>query len=362
METIARWWASDSTERYWLEVSDRGSDLGADLNAPASNETGGAFWSYDLLREVEDGDIVLHYDRPEHAIVAWSQAVGVAWPDQVVWAARGMLARSRGIRPHERDGWRVSLNGPFRLGVPLTLSAIRGQQSALEAIRGTRRYFPFELGRRETRPMQGYLFKLPAAFVELFPELHEVPRSDAVAPFEVALPHAPPGPAGASERPVFVPRNEDVRSRQAAPWSRDPSEVDRALSAHARVERLVAEEAAAEGWSARSYGRGDPVFDLLLEAPGANVRVVVEVKSTTSANEEKQLRLALGQVLRYRQLMTADSVRVGAWVAIERPPRDGSWRELLAGLGVSLVWPAIVREQLREAAGAVRGSGERRGA
>ena len=197
METIARWWASDSTERYWLEVSDRGSDLGADLNAPASNETGGAFWSYDLLREVEDGDIVLHYDRPEHAIVAWSQAVGVAWPDQVVWAARGMLARSRGIRPHERDGWRVSLNGPFRLAGAADAEC---DPRAAECARGYSRNATLLSVRArpaETRPMQGYLFKLPAAFVELFPELHEVPRSDAVAPFEVALPHAPPGPAGA---------------------------------------------------------------------------------------------------------------------------------------------------------------------
>jgi hypothetical protein len=56
-------WTADPRERYWLEVSARGDDLGVDLNAPTTNETGGSFWSYDLLREVGDGDVVLHYDR-----------------------------------------------------------------------------------------------------------------------------------------------------------------------------------------------------------------------------------------------------------------------------------------------------------
>jgi hypothetical protein len=89
---------------YWLEVSARGDDLGVDLNAPILNERGGSFWSYDLIREVDEGDVVLHYDRDERAIVAWSIAVGSAWRDTVVWAARGTFARGQNIQPHERGG------------------------------------------------------------------------------------------------------------------------------------------------------------------------------------------------------------------------------------------------------------------
>lgn len=118
---LERWSATDPQERYWLEVSDRGDDLGIDLNGPTTNEVGRPFWSYDLLLEVRDGDIVLHYDRSDHAIVGWSIATGTAWPDQVVWAARGTFARGRNIQPHVRPGRRVSLNGPFNLTQPLTL-------------------------------------------------------------------------------------------------------------------------------------------------------------------------------------------------------------------------------------------------
>jgi hypothetical protein len=233
----------------------------------------------------------------------------------------------------------------------LTLERIRERQGELGDIRGERLYFPFELGSRETRPMQGYLFKLPLSFVELFPELAGVPRFERAAASSVAPEPAasePPAPAGVGERPLFVPKNEDVRSREARPWSRDPSEVDRALSAHARIERLVAEAAAAKGWAARGYGPGDPVFDLLLEKDdGTPPAVVVEVKSTTATNEEKQLRLALGQVLRYRQLLEAAGSEVVAFIAVEGPPRDSSWSELCAVAAVRLVWPATVSAELR---------------
>jgi XisH protein len=90
------------------------------------------------------------------------------------------------------------------------------------------------------------------------------------------------------------------------------------------------------------------VFDLLLEREdGREPAVVVEVKSTTATNEEKQLRLALGQVLRYRQLLKARSAEVVGFIAIEESPRDPSWVELCASAGVRLVWPATVRAALR---------------
>lgn len=173
---ISKWWAEDPAEVFWLEVGDRGEDLGVDLNAPTENERGGSFWSYDLVHEVDEGDVVLHYDREEHAIVGWSIAVGSAWPDTVLWAARGTFARGANIQPHERPGMRLSLNGPVLLARPLSLDRIREARPDLERIRLGRKYFPFELGSRPAGPVQGYLFKLPAAFVDLFSELDEVPR------------------------------------------------------------------------------------------------------------------------------------------------------------------------------------------
>jgi len=65
-----------------------------------------------------------------------------------------------------------------------------------------------------------------------------------------------------------------------------------------------------------------------------------------ASNEEKQLRLALGQVLRYRQLLMASGREVVAMIAVERPPVDLRWPELCEQVGVSLVWPETVREEL----------------
>jgi hypothetical protein len=65
---------------------------------------------------------------------------------------------------------------------------------------------------------------------------------------------------------------------------------------------------------------------------------VAEVKSSTADNEEVQLRLGLGQVLRYRQRLSAlGHDRVIAVLVPERRPRDPSWRGLCQALGVVLL-------------------------
>lgn len=109
----------------------------------------------------------------------------------------------------------------------------------------------------------------------------------------------------------------------------------------------MAEAAAESGWVPRTYGPTDPVFDLLLEQPNQAGRVVVvEAKSTNATNEEKQLRLGLGQVLRYQQLLNTPERPVIAMVAIERPPEDPRWISLCSQFGVLLVWPDLMVNEL----------------
>jgi hypothetical protein len=88
----------------------------------------------------------------------------------------------------------------------------------------------------------------------------------------------------------------------------------------------------------RSPGPEDANFDLAW-IRNDGVIVVAEVKSITAVNEEKQLRLGLGQVLRYRQLLARDGDDVRALLAVERGPSDPSWVTLCSGLGVHLAWP-----------------------
>ena len=61
-----------------------------------------------------------------------------------------------------------------------------------------------------------------------------------------------------------------------------------------------------------------------------------EVKSITASNEEEQLRLGLGQVLRYAQQL-GGSASVVPVLATERCPTDPTWQALCSGLGVILL-------------------------
>ena len=89
---------------------------------------------------------------------------------------------------------------------PVTLVQLRAAKAAMttlvasEAAVGNRPlYFPFELGSREVRPMQGYAFKLSASFLKLFPQLA------GARPFDVVVAN-PPFVSPTSRNP---------------PWSRD---------------------------------------------------------------------------------------------------------------------------------------------
>jgi hypothetical protein len=66
------------------------------------------------------------------------------------------------------------------------------------------------------------------------------------------------------------------------------------------------------------------------------------------ANEERQLRLGLGQVLRYWHTLSHRTKPVTAVLAVEQKPADETWLALCDRLGVRLLWvdsmPAAVAE------------------
>jgi hypothetical protein len=68
--------------------------VGTNLWAPQANERGKPYWSYSLIRQIgRGGDVVFHYHTPTRAIVGWSLAVGHAYYEPIVWAARGASAQ-----------------------------------------------------------------------------------------------------------------------------------------------------------------------------------------------------------------------------------------------------------------------------
>lgn len=141
--------------------------------------------------------------------------------------------------------------------------------------------------------------------------------------------------------PLGVPYMNIGRLASSArrdPFEVDPDKVDRGNQAHATTQDALADFLRRLGLAPRSPAPGEPEFDLAWEQEGTTF--VAEVKSTTGANEEKQLRLGLGQVLRYRQALSTSSRKVVAVLVAERTPEEKGWSELCRSLGVVLVWPA----------------------
>lgn len=334
MADLHSWWKEREGESFWLEVTDR-EDLGVNLKAPQQNEAGGDFWSYSLVREVVAGDVVFHYDRPSQRIMARSEATGDVWDDQLVWGARGTYARQAGVEPYPRPGWYAGLTGFGHLEMPLELEGIRSKMPEIRPAYkhlvkqvGSPLYFPFETGvKRPTRPMQGYLFKLPRFFVELFPEL-----SAGLAFGEVAMGENEEG-LGAGYRRA----DEETSVGSFDPMEVDPAVVERGTRGHAITQNALADYVHSIGLVPRSPKPDEPNFDLAWDT-GAHV-FVAEVKSVTNRNEERQLRMGLGQVLQYRYSLERQLGRpVVAVLAAERRPPN-AWVELLESLAVRVVWP-----------------------
>lgn len=345
---LRKWWAASSREIYWLEITDR-RDLGSDLNAPQTMGDGKQYWGYSLLNLAEDGDIVFHYSKPQSAIVAVSAVSGDVWADEVVWAAHGTSARSLGVQPYTRPGWRRGLDQFTPLPKAVSLEMLRRREGDLARVAeslasNTPRYLPFEFSRkRPLRPTQAYLAKLPRGMVDLFPELKG--PADGVSSSHDANDLGIFNVASASRDEY---RWADERSSVARrdPFSVDPVQVERALKSHACSQNLLARLLLERGLTPRSPSIGEPNFDLAWDV--GQKTYVAEIKSITARNEENQLRLGLGQVLRYRHVLGTGGREVTAVLCVERKPTDSNWTALCRSLGIDLIWPRVLQRFVRE--------------
>jgi predicted RNA-binding protein with PUA-like domain len=143
-------------------------------------------------------------------------------------------------------------------------------------------------------------------------------------------------------------------SRQTAPALVDPDATGRGLRAHHRLQNQLAELVRAAGYAPRSPAPIDPDYDLAWETKQAIV--VVEVKSCTKANEVRQLRLGIGQVLDYEDALLARGCAVQPVVYFERSPSDPRWWGLAERHGIQLVWPGT-EPMLLQPEAALRGEG-----
>ena len=138
--------------------------------------------------------------------------------------------------------------------------------------------------------------------------------------------------------------DEDVTVAPAAEKADDPDTSQRGLRAHNRTQNLLAAALEDAGFAPRSPRSGEPDFDLAWQ--DGDTVWVAEVKSTTEGNEERQLRLAIGQVIRYRQKLSGDGADARAMIAVENAPFDESWIDLCGREGIALVWPEVLAQAL----------------
>jgi hypothetical protein len=337
---VNRWWDGDRDEVYWMEITGR-PDLGANLAAPQADEIGHEYAGYALVCEVRHGDVIFHFDRNQRQVVGWSRAVGAPYSGTIRWAARGTSARQHGVDAYDRPGWFINLEGPYPLDRPLTLAWLRDHEQLVRAVRAELKeahfgtlYFPFAIS--DTRPLraaQTYMVKFPAALVRQVPTLAASAREAATTRTAAAPPPLGPGLVGSEYRKA----NEDPTTAGRDPFDVDPTLVDRALRGHARTQNALANWLRSRDLEPRSAMPREPQFDIAwTDGP---TLFVAEVKSLTKRNEEQQLRLGLGQVLRYRNILSTRTQQVRAVLAIERQPSDPRWMTLCAEHDVRLVWP-----------------------
>lgn len=137
----------------------------------------------------------------------------------------------------------------------------------------------------------------------------------------------------------YIPIGTVTASAPRDPFPVDPDVIDRGNQGHASTQDALAAFLRENGIEPRSPIAGEPKVDL---GWTLNDRLwIAEVKSITVSNEETQLRLGLGQVLRYRhELASKMGQKVVAVLVAEREPTDASWLALCESLAVILVSPA----------------------
>ncbi len=340
------WWSYLPEERYWLETTGR-ANIGANLLAPQFDDVGREYDSYLLATQVRDGDIVLHYDTERKALVAWSRAAGGYWASEIVVASHS----DGTIEPVRRPARERGLEGPYWFANPISLEQLRSVESVIAAVQHdivsnqrvryrppNNPFLPFYISEKHPlRPTPSYLAKFPAALLKAIPGLSEQVQAPGASPVRNL------SPSGVLGLP-FAAVNEDTPVSPPDSFTVDPAAVERGSAGHARTLNTLARTVEALGLETRRSGPNDPAFDLVWTA--SDDTFVAEVKCISDDNEERQLRLGLGQVLRYRNLVGAPGKNVIAVLAVEREPRDSSWEALCQDLGVVLVWPEVMEARL----------------
>lgn len=294
------WWTNDHRELYWCEITDR-EDIGADLKCPLTNERGDPHWSYELICAVWPGDIVLQYSTRVRALVEASVAGGPLEERPIVWAPHGTVGRAQSHGRMPRPGWWLPLYGYQPAESTLSLRALQNPTDE-EWIRAwieqkgnepgvTRVAAPFQRYRSQLRANQGYLTKMPAAFVDRWSELRTMTARVADT-HDSLVGLGDVSPPAAMQR--FDPVTATFQPKSSTPYEAiTRATVQRRSRKH---EQLVTN--AGEWLKSRGATVTTPhPLDLFITHP---VPIIIEAELTGSRGVRAAVREALGQLHDYR--------------------------------------------------------------
>jgi hypothetical protein len=165
------------------------------------------------------------------------------------------------------------------------------------------------------------------------------------------------GPSNVGGRPYVSPTRTGTDIPERRVFDFDPDQLDRGTRAHMDTQDALAAALQAADIDPRAPKSGDPQFDVAWTV--GRTAFVAEIKSITRKNEERQLRLGLGQVLSYAHLLSWPHVEIAIPVlVVEHEPHDSYWLSLCARHGVMLSWPsscAHLISECRALAGSILG-------
>lgn len=165
-----------------------------------------------------------------------------------------------------------------------------------------------------------------------------VQRFAGAPPAGRPAPVAPPPAVPTGGKTYEPPSRELAAEPVTRVFEVDPDVIDRGTTAHKDIQDALASALRNHGIEPLSPLPGDPKFDVAWKQD--RVAFVAEVKSLTDANEERQLRLGLGQVLSYVHLLDWPDVdEVRGVLAVERKPIAEYWTTLCPEHDVLLTWP-----------------------
>ena len=207
---------------------------------------------------MNDGDVVYHYVKAQHAVVGVSRVSGRA--------ATRARREGRAIIAREIDDY-TSMTYPVALAdVRAQSTAVFAELERLKAVGRAPHFLPFVRDARGGRPAQAYISKFPASLVRL-----------------LGLPGDTGNRTLGFGKPLAGPRPRPKRVTGRDPFPTDPDKADRGTQAHHDTEEALRSYVAAEGGIAVEPVDAEPSYDLgWIVGPH---RWLAEVKSVTATNE-----------------------------------------------------------------------------